>query len=129
MTNTFRLFAIFLTSILVSCSDRSPLAVFNAVLDEEKMKSAKVVNSEDQSFGECCIWLHFTVDSIELVDELKNCKESFVMCDTTEYEAKWWNPKRMGNNIKCYQRNHDRIWETFFVNQSMTEVYYQNFSQ
>ena len=128
MTPRVTIFFIFLTTlILTSCVDRKPKDIFCAVLDCDKLKSAKIIHAEDQDFSECCIWLHFTIDSIELVNEVRNCTESdFCICDTTEHEAKWWNPKKMGTNIKCFSRNIDRDLETFFVNSRMTEVYYQN---
>lgn len=126
---TFKLLNIlFVLFALTSCGDRKPQEIFNAVLDEDKMKSAKVIHAEDHDFGECCIWLHFTIDSVELANEVRNCTESeFCICDTTEFETKWWNPKNMGTDIKFYSRNLDRELETFYVNKSMPEVYYQNF--
>lgn len=121
-------FIILTTFMLVSCSDRKPQSIFCAVLDCDKLKSVKILNAEDQDFSECCIWLHFTIDSTELVNAIRNCIEhDFFVCDTTEFEAKWWNPKKKGVDIKCFSRNVNGSRETFFVNPSMTEVYYQNY--
>ncbi len=115
---------------MTSCGDRKPQEIFNAVLGNEKMNSAKVIHAEDQDFGECCIWLHFTIDSIELSNEIKNCTEHEIFsCDSIKFEAKWWNPNKMGKGIKCYTRHLDREFEEFYVNKSMTEVYYQNYLQ
>jgi hypothetical protein len=33
----------------------------------------------------------------------------------------------MGEDIKCFSCDNDRGWEKFYVNKSMTEVYYQNY--
>lgn len=115
---------------LTSCGDRKPEDIFDAVLGKDKMKTAKILHSEDQDFGECCIWLHFTVDSTEFASELRNCTElKIFICHTTEFEAKWWNPEKMGKDIRCFSRKVDRQFETFYVNKNMTEVYYQNYIQ
>jgi hypothetical protein len=53
-----------LISTLTSC-DRTP---------GDKFKTAFLIDSKDENFGDCSNWFHFTVDSIELKSYLKEFK-------------------------------------------------------
>lgn len=119
-----------LTITLFSCGDRRPMKIFCALFDCDKFKSVKIIHSEDQDFLECCIWLHFTIDSDELTNELSNCREREItnFSNIAEHEAKWWIPNKMGTKIRCFSRDKNGCIETFYVNEKFTEVYYNNYN-
>jgi len=119
----FLIFTI-LFCILTSCN-RTP---------QDKFKTAILIDSKDQNFGDCSNWFHFTVDSIELKNYLKDFEiKGNRPFDEIDFEffcpqeaPTWWQLDKLGKEMKAYRRDSDRGTEFFYVNKLMTEVYYQN---
>lgn len=116
----------FLILLMTSCK-RTPEEMFNAVLDKDILKSAKIIHAKEQQIGDCCIWLHFTVDSIELKKYLKDFKtDEYLIGLNLNYPPQWWHPDSFGEEIKSFWRDQNDLKETFYINKSWTEVYYKN---
>ncbi|MDF2454765.1 MAG: hypothetical protein K0R51_758 [Cytophagaceae bacterium] len=123
-------FLLLLFCIHSTACNRTPETLFEVVIDEDALPSAQVIEGTDPSFLDCCIFLHFTVDSTELASYLKEAKTRDLLgMNSNLYPGtEWWNPEKFGE-VECFERNikDNQETETFYVNANMTEVYYRQY--
>lgn len=107
--------------------NRSATSLYEVVLKTPPPKSVKFYNSQDCYILDCCLWLHFTIDSIDLNRLLrKGFKQEKLYLGFAsvppEAEA-WWHPETLGDNTLFYTREIENARQALYTNPSKNEVY------
>jgi hypothetical protein len=111
--------------------NRDPKDIFAAVFDNVP-KSVRLLHGKDQLLFDCCLWLHFKIDSTDL----KKLIDDKYVLKNTDFDSwkgvlppgtDWWKPEQLGASALYYTKDSEKTIEAIFTNPKMTEVYYVNY--
>lgn len=90
-------------------------------------KSVKFKHSQDAYALDCCLWLHFKIDSSDLNNLLKqgfNQEKLWFDLNNAPPEAEgWWHPDKLGDDALYYTREIQNSKQGLYTNTSKNEVY------
>jgi hypothetical protein len=90
-------------------------------------KSVKFKNSQDAYVMDCCLWLHFKIDSTDLNDLLRDgfaSEKLWFDIDNAPPEAKgWWHPEKLGTDALYFTKEIENSKLGLYTNVQKNEVY------
>ena len=91
------------------------------------------MNSQQQLPLDCCHWLHFEIDSIDLENILLQDFYPRLIYGQSELTSgvapeieNWWHPEKLGDSILCFERESEKARESLYTNAQKTEVYFKH---
>ena len=114
-------------SLIYFACNRSATSLYKVMFNSPPPKSVKFKNSQDIYIMDCCLWLHFKIDSLDLNNLLKEGftqEKLWLDSNNTPPEAKsWWHPDKLGSNALFYTKEKENSKLELYTNVSKNEVY------
>lgn len=122
---------ILLSTLLVACSN--PTELWDLSFHKKVPKSVKFYNAQGQYISDCCNWLHFKIDSLDLNSILQNGFHQQEV-DFSQWqnmvppEAKnWWHPEKLGDSILYFEKETPQSRDIIFATPKKNEVYHVHY--
>lgn len=113
--------------------NRSATSLYEVMFKTSPATSVNFRNSQDCYILDCCLWLHFTIDSSHLNMLLKEGftqeKLNFGFGSVPPEAKNWWYPETLGENASFYTRKVEGARQGLYTNDSKNEVYMVHYFQ